>query len=91
MNRRLQNCSKIFRETRGDASYSSSVFAYCFPIRDNRVLRNKIYPLLGISSSKLEISLLGRINQGGIFPCALKFEHAMLVVTCDIFLKHVRL
>ena len=26
-----------------------------------------------------------RMNQRGFFPCALKFEDAMLVVTCDVF------
>ena len=41
--------------------------------------------MLGTSSSKMEVSLLGRINRGGIFPCALKFEHTVLVDTCDVF------
>ena len=35
--------------------------------------------------SGVENSLLGCINQRELFPCALKFEHAMLVVTCDVF------
>ena len=43
--------------------------------------------LLEISIPKLEVSLLGRINLGGTLPCALKFEHAVLVDTCDVFLK----
>ena len=38
---------------------------------------------------KVEISLLGCINQRGLFPCALKFEDAMLVVTCDVFFKYL--
>ena len=50
-----------------------------------RIFENRRYPLLGTSSSKLEVSLLGRINQGGSFPFALKFEHAVLVDTCDVF------
>ena len=80
MNRRLQNCWENFRETCDDVSYSSSIFAYCFPIRGIRVLRKKRYPLLGTSSSKLEISLLGRINQGGNFPsnsrlCKLRIDY----------------
>ena len=92
MNQRLQNCSKNFRETCDDVSCSSSIFAYCFPTRDNRCsVRTKIYTLLGISSSKLEISLLGRINQGGNFPCASKFEHEVLVDTCDVFKIYLRL
>ena len=41
MNRWFQNCSENFRETCDDVSYSSSIFAYFFPIRDNRVLRKK--------------------------------------------------
>ena len=41
--------------------------------------------MAGTSSFKSEVSLLGRINQRGIFPCALKFEHAMLVNTWDVF------
>ena len=40
---------------------------------------------LGTSSSKLEVSLLRRINQGGTLPCALKFEHAVRVDTCGAF------
>ena len=42
-------------------------------------------PLLGTSSYKVEVSLLGRINQGGTFPSTLTFEHAVLVNTCDVF------
>ena len=42
-------------------------------------------PLLGTNRSKVEVSLLGRINQGEIFPCALKFKHAVLVDICDVF------
>ena len=40
----------------------------------------------GTSSFISEVSLLGRINQGGNFSCALKFERALLVhSTCDVF------
>ena len=46
---------------------------------------------LGTSSSKLEVSLLRRINQGGTLPCALEFEHAVLVDICGVFLRYLRL
>ena len=38
---------------------------------------------------QLEISLLGCINQGGIFLMRLKFEHALLVRTCDVYVVWV--
>ena len=43
-------------------------------------------PLLENNSLKSEVSLLGRINYGGTFPCALKFEHVVMVNTV-MFLK----
>ena len=33
------------------------------------------------------VLLLERINRGETFSCARKFEHAMLVNTCDVFFK----
>ena len=39
----------------------------------------------GTSSLKSGVSLLERINYGGAFSCVLKFEHAVLVSTWDIF------
>ena len=66
-------------------AYSHTVFQYAII---DVVLRKERYPLLGTSSSKLEVSLLARINLGGTFSCALKFDHAaVLVDTCDVFLK----